>query len=77
MNQHSEKHRSEKHGHDNHGHSHAGHAQHAPWYATVHRNWVFWVGVALMLLAMAVYVMSLDEGLQPDGNLQAPMPEAN
>jgi hypothetical protein len=30
-----------------------------------------------MLLAMAVYVMSLDEGLQPDGNLQAPMPEAN
>ena len=75
MNQHSDKH---NHGnHENHGHSHAGHAHHAPWYTTLHKNWVTWVVVALMLVAMAVYVMSLDEGLQPGGEIQAPVPEAN
>jgi hypothetical protein len=71
MNQHSG-----KHNHENHGHSHEGHHHPAPWYATVHRNWIFWVAVLLMLVAMGVYVMSLDESLQPDGNLEAPVPEA-
>jgi hypothetical protein len=70
MNQH-DKH---GHGHDKHNHGAAAHS--APWYTTVHRNWVFWVAVALMLVGMVVYVMSLDEGLQPDGAVQQPVPEA-
>jgi ABC-type nickel/cobalt efflux system permease component RcnA len=71
MNQHAD-----KHGHDKHNHPHGGHTA-APWYTTVHRNWVFWVAVGLMLVAMAIYVLSMDEEVQPGGNLQAPMPAAN
>lgn len=74
MNQHAEKHGHDKHRHDNHGHAHG----HRPaWYTTLHRNWIFWVAVGLMLVSMVVYVMSLDESLQPDGQLEAPVPAAN
>lgn len=31
----------------------------------VHRDWRFWVGMALMLAAIGMYVASLDDGVVP------------
>jgi hypothetical protein len=60
MNKHSSEHQhSDPHGHD-HGHKHRS----AGW--KPHRDWRVWA-VALMLLAMAVYVLTLDESIWPGG----------
>ncbi len=55
MNKHDHKH--------DHGHQH----EHHPPGWKPHRDWRVWV-VALMLLAMAVYVMTMDESLWPGGS---------
>ena len=54
-----------------HGHEHKKHAS-ATW--KPHRDWRVWA-VALMLLAMAVYVLTLDESIWPGGGGQ-PVPAA-
>ncbi len=61
----------------NHGHSHSGshgdrHHQAPKW--KPHTDWRVW-GVALMLIAMVVYVLTMDESIQPGGQ-GAPVPEA-
>jgi hypothetical protein len=53
MNQHDSHH----HGHDNH------HAKKR----AIHKDWRLWTVVLLMLAAMAMYVLSDDEALQPVG----------
>ncbi len=44
------------------------------------RHWLrhpaLWIPVLLMLVAMAMYVMTMDESLQPGGPQQAPVPAA-
>jgi hypothetical protein len=51
--------------HDKHGHDHAHH--HGSKGTPIHKNWITWVVVGLMLAAMAMYVLSDDEALQPGG----------
>jgi hypothetical protein len=36
----------------------------------IHRKWWFWAAVVLMLGAMAIYVMTMDEALGPAGTGQ-------
>jgi hypothetical protein len=63
---------------DHSSHSHAAHGGHAvPWSQRWHKDWRLWTVVALMLIAMAVYVLSLDESLRPGGGSdQEPVPAA-
>ncbi len=53
-----------------HGHS-AGHKR-----GGIHRDWRFWTAVVLMLAAMAVYVLSFDESLEPGGQISPEVPAA-
>ena len=66
------------HGEAHHEHEHRDEwpSQHGrkPWHW--HRDWRLWVGVVLMLSAMAVYVMSDSEALCPGGPPQEPVPAA-
>ncbi|MEM9657043.1 MAG: hypothetical protein AAF961_01660 [Planctomycetota bacterium] len=48
------------HGHHEHGHSH----RHKPKQG-LHKDWRSWVVVGLMLAAMVVYVLSMDESIAP------------
>jgi hypothetical protein len=49
-----------------HQHPEHQHAHHKPGWKP-HRDWRVWA-VALMLLAMVVYVLTLDESIWPGGN---------
>lgn len=60
----------EPHHHPQHGSSNG----HGPW--RPHKDWRFWVAVVLMIAAMVVYVMSMDESLRPWGGVTQPMPAA-
>jgi hypothetical protein len=42
----------------------------------VHKDWRLWIVVALMLLAMLTYVMTMDEAIQPGKTPQEAMPAA-
>jgi len=42
----------------------------------VHKDWRAWTIVGLMLIAMGAYVMSDNESLPTDGEIQQEMPEA-
>jgi len=42
-------------------HQHHHHPKKKP----VHKDWRVWVVVGLMLLAMAVYILTLDEAVRP------------
>jgi hypothetical protein len=43
--------------------------QHHPYYKHMHKDWRFWVGVVLILVALTIYTMSVDFTIQP-----APLP---
>lgn len=58
--------------HHQHGHQHPHKKQ-----AGVHKDWRLWTAVVLMLVAMAVYVMSFDEALGPEGQPQEAMENAD
>ena len=64
---HRDEHRHHEHGHD-HGHANV------PWLKRAHKDWRTWVVIALMLGAMAIYVFSDDESLQPGGKVQPSVP---
>jgi ABC-type Zn2+ transport system substrate-binding protein/surface adhesin len=69
---------STKHKHSSeseHQHDHAH--RHGPFWKRLHRDWRLWVAVLLMLSAMAVYVMSDDESLQPGAAQQKSVPAAD
>jgi hypothetical protein len=50
--------------HHDHNHNH-GHEHHAKKSRGLHRDWRAWLVVALMLAAMAMYLLSGDESFQP------------
>ncbi len=56
---------SEHHHHHPKGQSHEEPARRGPDWRHVHHHWYFWVGVALMLLAMGTYVMTQDLAWRP------------
>ena len=58
-----------EHGHKHgHGHAHA-HEHGGPAKARgLHRDWRLWAAVAAALIAMAVYVLTVDESLSPFGS---------
>jgi hypothetical protein len=55
-------------------HQHGEHCQHGK--KKLHRDWRMWAIVGLMLVAMAIYLLTLDEriapGAVPAGNPPAP-----
>lgn len=58
---------SHKHDHAQHNHPHE---PKGPWWKQPHRDWRVWVGIVLMIAAMAAYVLSIDESLRPGGVTQ-------
>jgi hypothetical protein len=59
-------------------HHHPDHNQHGEHHGPkkIHHQWWFWVGIVLMLAAMAMYVGSIDEWLQPGGKVGEQVPAA-
>jgi hypothetical protein len=49
-----------------HGHRHEGSK------IAIHKDWRLWIGVLLMLGAMLVYVLTLDESVRPSPNPPKP-----
>ena len=43
----------------------------------LHRDWRVWLGVILMLIAMAVYVLTMDEAIVPGGASAGNPPATN
>lgn len=63
------------HAHDPHHGKHGGHPQHeAPKGWQPHKDWRAWLGLVLMLAALAAYVLSLDESRLPGGATQPVVP---
>jgi hypothetical protein len=44
-----------------------------PYWTRAHRDWRVWVGVAVMLTALAIYLMSFDLALRPRTQPQPPL----
>ena len=42
----------------------------------IHRDWRLWAAVLLMLGAMGIYVATMDESLEPGGEVQTEVPAA-
>jgi hypothetical protein len=60
-------------------HSHGNHDGHGQAKRKIHHDWRFWVsiaGVVLMLMSMIIYVISFDESLGPEGQVEPAMPAA-
>ncbi|TWU29660.1 hypothetical protein [Bythopirellula polymerisocia] len=57
-----------QHNHD-HKHSNSHNHQKSSSGGGIHRDWRFW-GVIAMLAAIAIYVFSMDESLEPEGDGQ-------
>jgi hypothetical protein len=62
--------------HHRDGHPGSQEAEGRAYWRRAHKDWRLWVVVALMLLAMSTYVMSMDESVLPGGRTQAPVPAA-
>ena len=65
-------HHDKKHDHHGHKQQHRGGAKSK----AIHKNWMTWVVLGLMLIAMLMYVLSDDERLQPGGEAGPEMPAA-
>ncbi|MCA9103746.1 MAG: hypothetical protein R3C10_26705 [Pirellulales bacterium] len=60
--------------HSNHPQHHEKHSHDKQAKGTqLHKDWRTWTVVVLMLAAMAVYVLSLDESIGPEGEAQPAM----
>jgi hypothetical protein len=51
--------------HDHAHHHHAGHEHDHPRKKPFHKDWRLWVVVALMLVGIIVYILTLDERVRP------------
>ncbi|HEY4260925.1 MAG TPA: hypothetical protein VGM98_12225 [Schlesneria sp.] len=65
--------------HPQHSHSHPDkpHGEHgapSPYWTRAHRDWKFW-GVIVMLVAMVVYISTMDLALQPEPQVPARVPQ--
>jgi len=38
---------------------------HGPYYKNMHKDWRVWVGVVLIMVALTIYIMSVDFTIQP------------
>ncbi|WP_437206361.1 hypothetical protein [Planctomicrobium sp. SH664] len=63
--------------HEHHGHHHSdhGHSSH-PAPQGKGKSKLFILAIVLMLIGMVVYVMSMDEEVQPGGKIEEEMPAA-
>jgi hypothetical protein len=52
---------------EDHPHHSHGHQPTPPWWKRSHKDWRVWVVVILMLAAMVIYILTLDESLWPRG----------
>ena len=59
------------------GHQHGEHCQHQHGKKKLHRDWRMWAIVGLMLLAMAIYLLTLDERIVPGAAPAGTPPAAN
>jgi len=66
------KHTERQHGDPNGGNIHQG----RPYWTRAHRDWRVWVGVVLMLIAMAIYLMTDDLAFRPRLQPQPPLSNA-
>jgi hypothetical protein len=48
-----------------HNHGPHGHPHHPPTRKGIHKDWRVWVVVGLMLLAILIYILTLDESRRP------------
>jgi hypothetical protein len=64
----------ENHG-NHHGHHDHGHAQHKSG-GGLHKDWRAWTVVLIMVAAMAVYILSFDESIEPGEPEQQEVPAA-
>jgi hypothetical protein len=62
-----------------HNHEHSGTHQHShkPQSRAPHKDWRAWVVVGLMLAAMVAYILSDNESIEPDGEIQESVPAAD
>lgn len=67
--------RMNSHSHDHQNAGQAGGITGA-WWTTLHRDWRFWVALVLASLAMILYMLSMEEAIQPGGAVEEPVPEA-
>jgi ABC-type nickel/cobalt efflux system permease component RcnA len=64
--------------HHDHKHSdHHGHDHRPPARRGLHKDWRAWLVVGLMLIAMAVYVLTMDESIVPGEPPGQRMPAAD
>ena len=66
----------ESRGHHRDHHAASQHGENRGWWRQAHKDWRVWTVVALMLLAMVIYVMTMDEAIQPGGKVNQPVPAA-
>jgi hypothetical protein len=52
------------------------HIEHAPRKRSIHKDWRLWAVVIVMLGAMAIYVMTMDEAVAPGVRPGAEVPAA-
>jgi hypothetical protein len=54
--------------HHPHSHTHKHEAEKVgeSYWKRAHYDWKFWVAIVLMLTSMFIYIVSLDESVQPD-----------
>jgi ABC-type nickel/cobalt efflux system permease component RcnA len=51
--------------HQKHSHTHSGESRIASAEKKWHKNWRVWLAVGIMLLAISMYVLTLDESIVP------------
>ena len=63
-----------------HKHTHASktdkHPRHQIDWTGLHKDWRTWLVIGLMLAAMATYVLTLDDSIQPGGAARDKIPAA-
>ena len=67
--------------HEQRGHhrDHEAHSQEGrpkPDRTGLHKDWRVWLVVGVMLLAMAIYLLTMDEAIRPGGKVREPVPAA-
>ena len=56
---------------------HTHHAEKKPPWKGLHKDWRVWLAVGLMLAAMATYVLTLDDSVQPGRGASGRTPAAS
>ena len=51
--------------HSKHSH-HSDHSENKPLLWGLHKDWRAWLALGLMLAAMSIYVLTLDDAVQPE-----------